>query len=387
MIYLDNAATTRIDNKVLNDMIPFLDSKYGNMSSLYSIGYDSKMAYQKSLMKISGLLNCDPSHLIFTSGGSEGDNMVIKGFVEKYEHECHEMPPVIITTSFEHHAILNSCRQVSNKAKVIYLKPNRNGIITTESLKEQLEQFKDYTVLVSIMYVNNEIGTIQNIKELCELTHKYGKLFHTDAVQAVGHVKIDIKELDVDYLTISGHKFYAPKGIGIQYIKDFSTVMPLINGGKQQNGLRGGTEPIYSIVALGSAASLVEKEFEYNKKLLEELTNYFLELLTSSKICYTLNVDRKYCIDSTLSIYFSEIPGDILQRELSVHDICVSTGSACTAGVAKHSHVLLGIGLSDDEALHTVRFSFGKYNTKKEIDIVIETIKSIIDRYKKFIDG
>lgn len=386
MIYLDNAATTRIDNKVFNDMIPYLESKYGNMSSLYSIGYDSKIAYQKSLLKVARLLNCDIDHLIFTSGGSEGDNMVIKGFVEKYEHECHEIPPVIITTIFEHHAILNSCRQVSNKAKVIYLKPNRNGIITTESLKEQLEQFKDYTVLVSIMYVNNEIGTIQNIKELCELTHKYGKLFHTDAVQAVGHVKIDIEDLNTDYLTISGHKFYAPKGIGIQYIKDFSTVMPLINGGKQQNGFRGGTEPIYSIVGIGSAAALVEKEFEENKNLLEELTNYFLELLTSNKICYTLNVDRKYCIDSTLSICFGEIPGDILQRELSVYGICVSTGSACTAGITKYSHVLLGIGLSDDEALHTVRFSFGKYNTKEEIDIVVETIKSIIDKYKKFID-
>ena len=248
MIYFDNAATTMVDNDVLNAMIPYLSSKFGNPSTLYSLGYDANKAIENSRIKFAKAFNCLPNQIFFTSGGSEGDNWIIRGVIDKYlgTNKNH-----IITSQIEHHAVLNTCKfmeKIGNK--VTYVSVDGNGVVNVEDIEKSITK---NTALISIMYVNNEVGSIQPIKEITEMAHSYGILVHTDAVQAVGHLNIDVKNLDVDFMTVSCHKFYAPKGIGVCYIKNPDLIEPLIYGGGQENGMRSGTENVPYIVGAGTA--------------------------------------------------------------------------------------------------------------------------------------
>ena len=352
-------------------MVPYLYESYGNPSNLYDFGKRSLDAIISSKKKIAKLLNCYYDQIVFTSGGSEGDSWILKSsYYKNYNKKIH-----IITSSIEHHAILNTCKMLENiGVEVTYLPVNKDGVIDLESLKKEI---KDNTVLISIMMVNNETGVIQPIKEIVEIAHKKNILVHTDAVQAVGHIKIDVKELDIDFLTLSGHKIYAPKGIGACYIKNKSSIVPLICGGKQEFNLRGGTENVAYIVGLGEAVKNIYENFETQENKIRLISGYFQYKLEE----FPIVIHGKNRINSILNICFKDIPGDIMQYELEKRGIYISNGSACTSGIAKTSHVLEAMDIPREESMNSVRFSFGKYNEIEEIDNIIDSIRVIYNKF------
>lgn len=373
LIYADNAATTKLDNLAFEDMKEYLLNDYSNPSQPYLFSKKSKLALKNSRQIIANCINANSNEILFTSGGSESNNISIKC-------SLNDNKTKVITSSIEHHSILNACNQLKNNdIDVIYLKPNQEGVIALDSLISAID---NNTKLVSIMFANNEIGTIQNIKELCKVAHKYNALFHVDAVQAIGHINIDVKELDIDLLSASAHKFNGPKGIGFLYIKQGVSITPLISGGSQEFGLRGGTENVASIVGMATALKNNILNISENEKLLFQLEELVINKLNSSNIDYIRNGSKNH-IPGNLSLSFSNITGEMLLHRLDFLGICISTGSACDGHKDQVSHVINEIKVSDKYKYGTIRISFGKNNSLKDAENIADGIIQVLNSIKK----
>lgn len=376
-IYLDNAATTQMDNKVFDEILPYLKGNYGNPSSAYKIGRDNKDTIEDARKEVALILNAKPSEIYFTSGGSESDNMALKGIalgnIDKGKH--------IITSKIEHTAVLDTCKELEREGfRVSYIDVNEQGIVNLEQLENEIR--KD-TILISIMYANNEIGTIQPIKKIGEIAKKYNILFHTDSVQAIGNIKIDVEEMNIDALSLSAHKFYGPKGSGALYLKDGIRFRKYLNGGHQEKNRRAGTENVAGIIGLAKAITLAYENLgEKNKRLLE-LRNYFIDKIEKNISNIKINGDLENILPGTISVSFDFIEADNILYELDKKGIYISTGSACTTGSIESSHVLKAIGLSDTKAHSTIRISLGKYNTKEEIDYTVSSLIEIVNKLRK----
>ncbi|MBE6013458.1 MAG: cysteine desulfurase NifS [Lachnospiraceae bacterium] len=376
-IYFDNAATTKVREEVFNEMRPFLESQYGNPSSIYTIARESKVPMEKAREQVAKALGAEPMEIYFTGSGTEADNWAIKSIAESKKSKGNH----IITTNIEHHAVLHTCEYLEkNGYEVTYLPVNEKGLVTAEQVKDAI---KDETILISIMFANNEIGTIMPIKEIGKIAKEKGILLHTDAVQAVGHVPIDVNELNIDLLTLSAHKLYGPKGVGALYARKGIVLRPFIHGGAQERGRRAGTENVAGIVGLGKAIELMEEEMEEEMTRLTALRNRAIDSLTSKIPYCRLNGDRDSRLPGNLNLSFEFIEGESMLLLLDMKGIAASSGSACTSGSLDPSHVLLAIGLPHEKAHGSLRISLGRYNTKEEIEYLIETLPPIVERLRE----
>lgn len=375
-VYFDNAATTKLDGDVLNDMMPYLTDNYGNASSIYKLGKTSRKAVEEAREKIANILNCKPNEIYFTAGGSESDNTAIKGIARANKNKGNH----IITSKIEHPAVLDSCHDLEKEGfEVSYISVDENGTIDLEELKKEI---KPTTILITVMTANNEIGTIQPINEIGEIAHEHNIYFHTDAVQAIGNIKIDVNEMNIDSLSLSGHKFYGPKGIGVLYVKNGVSFNKYISGGHQERNKRAGTENVAGIVGLASAMERAYKELNEHNKKISELRDYY-ETSILEKIPYVkVNGNVKNRLPGNSNISFRYIEGEGLLLNLDLKGICASSGSACTSGSLDPSHVLLAIGLPHEIAHGSLRISIGKYNTKEEIDYLIDSLVEIVNKLR-----
>lgn len=371
IIYLDYNATTPIDERVLDAMYPFFMNDFANPNSIHSFGKSINVKVKQARKQIANFINADIKEVIFTSGATEAINVAIKGVAESYSHKGNH----IITASTEHKAVLDTCQDLERKGfEITYLSVDAEGLINLEELKSAI---RTDTILVSIMYVNNETGVIQPIKEIASITQKKNVFFMTDATQAVGKINIDVDDLGVDLLAFSGHKMYAPKGIGVLYVRKSHNklqISPLIHGGGHENGLRSGTLNVPGIIALAKACEVAKEEMVENQEkiinLRDNLENALLKLSNTS-----LNGSYKNRIYNTTNICFKGIDANILIGRMK--NVAVSNGSACTAAVVEPSHVLKAMGISDEDAFASIRFSLGKFNTKEEINTVIKNISEL----------
>ena len=376
VIYLDNAATTQMRKEVLDEMVPYFIENYGNASSIYSIGRKNKAVLDEKRAQIADILGAKNREIYFTSGGSESDNWAIKGVALGNSHKGNH----IITTKIEHHAVLHTCQYLEKHGfEVTYLPVDENGLI---SLKDLEEAIRPTTILITVMFANNEIGTIEPIKEIGQIARKHKIYFHTDAVQAVGHVPINVEELNIDLMSFSAHKFNGPKGVGGLYIRTGVKIDSFMHGGAQERGKRATTENVAGIVGMAKALELATSEMEEeNKRLLElreQLINGILE-----KIPYVrLNGDRQKRLPSNVNFSIRYIEGESLLLMLDMMGICASSGSACTSGSLDPSHVLLAIGLPHEIAHGSLRLSLGKNTTKEDIDKVLEVLPNIVSRLR-----
>jgi len=371
-MYFDNAATTKIDDRVFKAMIPYLTTEYGNPSSVYRLGKITKNAIEESRKKVAKVLNCLPSEIYFTSCGSESDNFAVKGIAYANKDKGNH----IITSKIEHSAILDTCSSLEKMGfEITYIDVDENGIINVEQLKNSI---KDTTILISVMFANNEVGTIQPIREISTIAKEHNIYFHTDAVQAIGNIKIDVKDLNVDLLSLSGHKFYAPKGIGALYIRRGVKFDKFINGGHQERNKRAGTENIAGIVGIGEAIEIAYQDIDdYNKKL-KEFRDYYFEQIEKRIPNIKINGDREKRLPGNANVSFINIKGEDLLFRLDLKGICASSGSACTAGSLLPSHVLLAMGIEPQIAISSLRVTFGKHNTKEDVDFLIDSIEEIV---------
>lgn len=376
-IYLDYSATTPVKQEVLDAMLPYFSEFYGNPSSLYDLSYPSKDAIAKAREQVAGLINCDPSELFFTSCGSESDNWVLFGVADAQRKKGGH----IITTSIEHHAILHTGDyQRKHGLDVTYLPVDEEGFITPESLEAAI---RPDTVLISIMYVNNEVGTVQNIKQLAQIAHAHGITFHTDAVQALGNVNCDVKELGVDLMSMSAHKIYGPKGVGALYIKKGTRISNYLHGGAQESKHRAGTENVPGIVGFGKAAELAKAHFEEHVQHSSSLRDYFVErVLTEIPHTY-LNGSREHRHPGNANITFEYIEGESILLMLNHYGICVSTGSACSSASLTPSHVLSAMGIPAEIIHGTIRFTVGDMTTKEDLDYTIDRLKEIVAKLRE----
>lgn len=369
-IYADNAATTKLDPLAFEAMLPWLQEEYGNASQPYSFARNPKRALREARETIADCIHAAPEEIFFTSGGTESDNWAIKGcaFADP------ELRPTI-TSAFEHPAVLNACRAIERlDHPVTYLSPTSTGTIPPNALASCIT---DRTRLVSVMLANNELGTIQPIRELCRIAHKAGALFHTDAVQALGHLAIDVQELDVDLLSASAHKFNGPKGVGFLYIRKGTPIAPYADGGGQEAGQRAGTENVAGIVGMSIALKENCKKLQENSFHLREMERVLIGHLSSAGICYTRNGSAD-TIPGLLSLSFPGMSGEAILHRLDLMGICIATGSACDSANTEISHVLKAISLDEALALGTVRISFGKNNTVDEAKQIAEALITIV---------
>lgn len=375
-VYADNAATTSVSKKVVEAMLPYMTEHFGNPSSLYGIGQTAASAVRTARQQVAAALGADEKEIFFTSGGSEADNWAIKGAAALGAKKGKKH---LITTKFEHHAVLHTMAALEKEGfTVTYLDVYENGIVKVEDVEKAIT---DETCLVTIMYANNEIGTIQPIAEIGKLCHDKGVLFHTDAVQAVGHVKIDVKEQNIDMLSLSGHKFHAVKGIGALYCKKGLRLPNLIEGGSQESGRRAGTENVPGIVGLGVAITEMVENLEENYNKTKELRDRLFE--GASKISHSrINGDKEQRLPGNFSMCFEGVEGESLLLMLDMNGICASSGSACTSGSLDPSHVLLSIGLKHEVAHGSLRLSLNEHNTVEDVDYILEVLPKIIDRLR-----
>ena len=371
--YFDHAATTPVREEVIKEMLPYFGVEYGNASTMYSLGRNAKKAMNKARRQVAEALNGEIGEIYFTSCGSESDNLAIKGFAYANKEKGNH----IITTKIEHHAVLDACKTLEKQGfEVTYLNVDANGKI---SLQELAQAIKENTILISIMFANNEIGTIEPIEEIGKIAKQKHIVFHTDAVQAIGNAKIDVKKLNIDMLSLSGHKFYAPKGVGALYVRKGIDFEKLQDGGEQESNKRAGTENIAEIVGLGKAIELIYHEFEeYNQKN-KELRDYYFEQMQKRIPNIKINGDLQDRLSGNASVSFEGINGSELLFELDKQGICASAGSACSTANPTPSHVLTAIGLSSQLADSTLRISFGKSNTKEDVDFLVENIAKMIN--------
>ena len=376
-IYLDYAATTPVKDEVLQEMMPYFTKQYGNPSSLYDIGAASKEAIDKARGQVASLINSNPSEIFFTSGGTESDNWTLFGVTDALKKKGNH----IITTEIEHHAILHSCKYLESRGiDVTYLPVDKEGFVRPEDLEAAIT---DKTVLVSIMYINNEVGTMEPIKELAAIAHKHGVLFHTDAVQAVGNVPCDVKELDVDFLSISSHKIYGPKGVGALYIKKGSKISTYLHGGAQESKHRSGTENLPGIVGFGKAASMAQEHFRNHVEHLSTLRNHFIDRITNEVEDVFVNGSMEVRYPGNASITFEYIEGESILLLLNQLGVYVSTGSACSSASLTPSHVLTALGVPWEMIHGTVRFSFGDMTTMEDVDFVVDNLKEIVAKLRE----
>ena len=372
LIYLDHAATTAVHPDVLKEMLPYFTDKFGNPSSVYGFAANNKNKLTEARETIAGALGAKPEEIYFTAGGSESDNWALKCTAEAYGiHGGH-----IITTKIEHHAILHTCKNLENRGyDVTYLDVDENGLIDLNTLEAAI---RPDTFLISIMFANNEIGTIEPIKEIGEIAHRHGILFHTDAVQAFGQIPIHVDEMNIDMLSASGHKFNGPKGIGFLYIKKGLKLKSFIHGGQQERGRRAGTENVPGIVGIAKACEIAMTEMEERMKKETELRDYLIERILK-EIPYTrLNGHSRKRLPNNVNISFQFVEGESILIMLDMAGICASSGSACTSGSVDPSHVLLAIGLPHEIAHGSLRLTLGYENTKEEMDTVVDNLKRII---------
>ena len=366
-VYADNAATTRLSNKAFESMLPYLQNEYGNASQLYSFARLPKKALKEARQVIANCIGAQPSEIFFTSCGTESDNWVINGAVQQH------LP--IVTSSIEHHAILRPCESAKRCGCSVSLLPvTKEGIVLSSSVKEVVHSSCG---LLSVMYANNEIGTIQPIKELATIAHENGWLMHTDAVQAIGHTRINVRELGVDMLSASAHKFNGPKGIGFLYIKEGVNWPTLIKGGTQENGLRAGTENVASIVGMATALEENVISICENESHLAHLEEILISNLSRSGIAFYRNGAENH-IKGNVSLSFPNRSGESIMHRLDLKGICVSTGSACDSKETQISHVLKAIGLEEMLAKGTIRISLSKYNTEHDMMKIVQVIVGIL---------
>lgn len=372
LIYLDHAATMAVHPDVLKEMLPYFTDKFGNPSSVYGFAANNKNKLTEARETIAGALGAKSEEIYFTAGGSESDNWALKCTAEAYGvHGGH-----IITTKIEHHAILHTCKYLQNRGyDVTYLDVDENGLVDLNTLEAAI---RPDTFLISIMFANNEIGTIEPIKEIGEIAHRHGILFHTDAVQAFGQIPIHVDEMNIDMLSASGHKFNGPKGIGFLYIKKGLKLKSFIHGGQQERGRRAGTENVPGIVGIAKACEIAMAEMEERMKKETELRDYLIERILK-EIPYTrLNGHSKKRLPNNVNISFQFVEGESILIMLDMAGICASSGSACTSGSVDPSHVLLAIGLPHEIAHGSLRLTIGYENTKEEMDTVVDNLKRII---------
>ena len=369
LIYADNAATTRLDISAFEAMKPFLIDEYGNASQSYAFARKPKKALQDARETIASCIGAAPEEIFFTSGGTESDNWAIKGsaLLNARKHAT-------IASAFEHHAVLHPCEVIERCGyPVAYMWPTREGYVTTEVLKEYITS---QTFLTSVMFANNEIGTVQPIKELCAIAHENGSLFHTDAVQAIGHIPVDVHDLGVDMLSASAHKFNGPKGVGFLYIRKGLKIMSYSDGGAQESGLRAGTENVAGIVGMAVALKNNCDALEENARYVAKLESKFLDMLDTSSIEYTRN-GGKSRLPGLLSLSFPGADGEAILHRLDLTGICISTGSACNSKSTEISHVLHAIRLEDSYAKGTIRISLGKANTEEDVEAIFKALAKI----------
>ncbi len=372
-VYADNAATTRVRPEVLARMLPYFTEVYGNPSGLYSVSRDAAVELDRARAKIAGLLNCEAREIYFTSGGSESDNAAIAGIARK-RGRGH-----IITSKIEHHAVLNTVKALEKEGfSATYVDVDENGIIKLDELKKAI---RDDTILITVMYANNEIGTIQPIKEIGELARAHKIPFHTDAVQAAGHLNIDVRAENIDMLSLSAHKFGGPKGCGVLYVRRGVNPRPLIYGGGQESGRRAGTENLASIVGMAEALELSLSGLEQKNARVTEMRDRLIDGIL--KIPYTrLNGDRTRRLPGNVNVSVEYIEGESLILLLDLNGICASSGSACTTGSLDPSHVLLALGLSHEVAHGSLRLTINDETTDDDIDYILDTLPRVVDRLR-----
>ena len=375
-IYADNAATTPVSEEVLAAMLPHFRTAYGNPSSIYKLGRDAQRDIETAREKVAKALGAEPAEIFFTSCGSESDNWALKGTAERLAKKGKKH---IITSVFEHHAILHTCEYLEKQGyEVTYVPVSDKGIVDPEDIRKAI---REDTALVSIMYANNEIGTIQPIEEIAAICHEKGVLFHTDAVQAVGHVEIDVKKQGIDMLSLSGHKIHAQKGIGVLYVKKGIVLPNLIHGGGQERAKRAGTENVPAIVGLGVAIEAATRNIAEKAAVITPRRNRLIDGLLT--IPYTrLNGDRDKRLPGNLNISFEGIEGESLLLMLDMNGICASSGSACTSGSLDPSHVLLSIGLKHEVAHGSLRLSIEEDVSDEDIDYILETVPKVVERLR-----
>lgn len=372
-IYLDNAATTKMSDTAIKAMIPYMNEIYGNPSSLHSVGQEANEALQNARERIAKILGCEPREITFTSGGSEADNQAIISAAELGERKEKKH---IVSTAFEHHAVLHTLEKLKKEGfEITLLDVHENGLVTAEQVREAI---RDDTCLVSVMYANNEIGTIQPISEIGEVCRERGVIFHTDAVQAVGHLHINVKDQNIDMLSLSAHKFHGPKGVGVLYTRKGIPLTTLIEGGAQERGKRAGTENIPAIMGMAAALGEAKAKIDENAVKLTALRDKLIVGL--SEISHSvLNGDYEHRLPSNVSFCFEGIEGESLLLLLDDKGICASSGSACTSGSLDPSHVLLAIGRVHDIAHGSLRLSLSEENTEEEIDYTIKAVKEVVE--------
>ena len=375
--YFDNAATTKIDKEVLKEMMPYLQEEYGNASAMYTLGRNAKKAIERARKQVAELINCEPSEIIFTGSGSESDNTAIKGTALSLRRRGAH----IITSKIEHHAILESCKYLEDKGyRITYLDVDENGYIDIEQLKKEITKG---TILISVMFANNEIGTLEPIREIAKIARENNILFHTDAVQAVGNIPIDVKEMEINMLSMSGHKIHAPKGIGALYVKDGIPFKRFIDGGYQEKNRRAGTENVAGIVGLGKACEMAKNNLQEHMQQLENLRDYYISQVEKNIKYIRVNGTLKDRLPGNANISFQFIDAEALLLKLDEKGICASAGSACTTGDPKPSHVLKAIGLKDEIANGALRVSFSEENTKEDVDFLVTNLVEIVEDLRK----
>ena len=369
--YFDHAATTAVAPEVLHEMIPYFSKNYGNASSMYEIARISKRAMNEARAKIAHAIGASPKEIYFTSCGSESDNLAIKGIAyankEKGKH--------IITSKIEHNAVLNSCERLEEQGfEITYLNVDQNGFVNLEELKNAI---REDTILITIMFANNEVGTIEPVEKIAENAKNNNIIFHTDAVQAIGNVRIDVKKMGIDALSMSAHKFYGPKGIGALYVRDDVNFQRIQDGGHQERDKRAGTENVAEIVGMGKAIEMAYKNFDEHCNYLRDLRDYYIAKVEREIPNAKLNGDREKRLPGNANFSFEGLNGEKILFTLDLHGICASAGSACATGSLLPSHVLSAMGVPEIFASGTLRTTFGMENTKEDIDYLVECLKKI----------
>ncbi|MBX6754139.1 MAG: cysteine desulfurase NifS [Thermorudis peleae] len=378
-IYLDHAATTPVDPRVLEAMLPYFTEQFGNPSSIYAAGRQARAAIDQARARIARILHCQPREIVFTSGGTESDNLAIKGVA--WWHRLNGRGNHIITTAFEHHAVLHSVQYLEKFGfEATYVRPGPDGIVRVEDIEAAI---RPDTILISVMYANNEIGTIQPIAEIGKLAHRYGILFHTDAVQAAGTLPLDVERLHVDLLSLSAHKFYAPKGVGLLYVRQGTKLLWQQNGGSQESNRRAGTENVPGIVGMATALELAYAEREERNAHLLALRDRLIDGILQRIPDARLNGDREQRLPNNVNVSFEGVDGETILLNLDMHGIAASSGSACTTGSTEPSHVLLAIGLTPEQARSSIRLTLGKDNTEQEIDRTLNVLEETVTRLRR----
>ena len=370
--YFDHAATTRVKEEVLREMIPYFNMQYGNASSIYSIARQSKRAIEDARQKVANAINSKVKEIYFTSCGTESDNLALKGVayanMQKGKH--------IITSKIEHPAILESCKTLEKQGfSITYLNVDEEGSISLEELEKSIRQD---TILISVMFANNEIGTIEPIKQIGEIAKKYQIIFHTDCVQAIGNAKIDVNEMNIDLISMSAHKFYGPKGVGALYVREGIQFDRIQDGGHQEKNKRSGTENVAGIVGLGKAIEIADKNLDEHIKKLTDLRDYYFSQLKEKIPNCKINGSTEKRLPGNANVSFPNVDGEELLLKLDEKGICASTGSACSSGSSNPSHVLVAIGLDKEFANGALRITLGDDNTKEDIDFLVEQLLKII---------